>query len=116
MPWLLEMRLFRLRPGTREEFARISEEETIPLMRGIGITVLAHGSSSNNENGYFLLRAFPSEQERVELSASLYRTDEWIAKYDEPVGAMIDDYDTAVFTLPRESLDQLTRLVVAQGR
>ena len=85
-------------------------------MRRIGITVLAHGSSGNNDNGYFLLRAFPSEQERVERSASLYRTEEWITKYDEPVGAMIDDYDTAVFTLPPESLDQLTRLVAAQAR
>lgn len=82
-------------------------------MREIGITVLAHGSSGNNENGYFLLRAFRTEQERAELSASLYKTDEWLAKYDEPVGAMIDDYDTAVFTLPRAALDQL---VAAQGR
>lgn len=110
MPWLLEMRLFKLRPGTRAEFTRISEEETIPLMRRLGITVLVHGPSHNNDNGYFLLRAFASERERVELSGSLYETDEWITKYDEPITAMIEDYDTAVFTLDRKSLDQLTGL------
>jgi hypothetical protein len=80
-------------------------------MRRLGITVLAHGPSRNNENGYFLLRAFASEQERVALAGSLYETDEWIAKYDAPITAMIEDYDTAVFTLARESLDQLAQLL-----
>ncbi|AIG76772.1 Hypothetical protein AJAP_19550 [Amycolatopsis japonica] len=95
--WLLEIRLFKVKPGTRAEFDRISREGTIPLMRSLGITVLAHGPSLNNENGYFLLRAFPSEEERVERSQSLYTTDEWLAKYDGPVSSMIDDYDTSVF-------------------
>lgn len=104
-PWLLEMRLFRLRPGTRAEFDRISRDETIPLMRKLGITVLAHGPS-NNENGYFLLRAFPSEAERVELSQSLYATEEWVTKYDAPVMAMIDDYDTAVMPVAQDAVRQ----------
>jgi hypothetical protein len=93
---LLEIRLFKVRPGTRTEFDRISREGTIPLMRKLGITVLTHGPSLNNENGYFLVRAFASEAERVELSQSLYSTDEWLEKYDGPVGEMIEDYDTAV--------------------
>ncbi len=106
--WLLEIRLYKIRPGTREEFHRISVDGTIPLMRGLGITVVTHGPSRNNENGYFLLRAFPSEQERVELSQSLYETEEWAAKYDEPVTAMIEDYATTVLPAPREAIRLLT--------
>jgi hypothetical protein len=94
--WLLVLRLFKVLPGARAEFDRISREGTIPLMRRLGITVLAHGPSLNNENGYFLVRAFPSEHERVELSQSLYATEEWLTKYDGPVSGMIEDYDTAV--------------------
>jgi hypothetical protein len=93
---LLEVRLFKLRPGTREEFDRISREGTIPLMRSLGIKVVAHGPSANNENGYFLVRAFSSDEQRVEQSQSLYVQPEWLAKYDGPVGEMVDDYDTAV--------------------
>lgn len=98
--WLLEVRLFKLRPGTRGEFDRISREGTIPLMRRLGITVVAHGPSLNNDNGYFLLRAFASEQERVERSQALYATAEWTEKYDTPVMSMIEDYDTAVLPTP----------------
>lgn len=98
--WLLELRLFKLRPGTRAEFDRISREDTIPLMRRLGIKVVAHGPSMNNENGYYLLRAFPSEKDRVERSLAFYATPEWVEKYDAPVSAMIDDYDTAVLPAP----------------
>ncbi|MFJ8917667.1 hypothetical protein [Amycolatopsis sp. NPDC102389] len=76
-------------------------------MRRMGITVLAHGPSLNNENGYFLLRAFPSEQERIELSQSVYATDEWLAEYDGPVTAMIEDYDTSVFAADAAELGRL---------
>jgi len=94
--WLLEIRLFTVRPDTRDEFDRISREGTIPLMRSLGIKVLAHGPTLNNENGYFLLRAFSSEAQRIEQSQSLYVTKEWLDKYDGPVSGMIEDYDTAV--------------------
>lgn len=106
-PLLLEIRLFKVKPGSREEFDRISREGTIPLMRRLGITVLAHGPSLNNENGYFLLRAFSSEQERVERSQSVYATDEWLAEYDGPVTAMIEDYDTSVFAADPATLGRL---------
>jgi hypothetical protein len=94
--WLLEIRLFTLRPGARDEFHRISRDETIPLMRECGITVLTHGPSLCDEDGYFLLRAFRSEQERVELSQSVYATREWEDKYEKQVMAMIADYHTSV--------------------
>ncbi len=105
MGWLLEIRLFTLHPGTREEFDRISREGTVPLMRQLGITVVGHGPSPNKENGYFLLRAFPSEQERVRRSQALYALPEWEEKYDGPVMSMIADYDTAV--IPVELLERL---------
>jgi hypothetical protein len=104
--WLLEIRLFKVKPGTRDEFDRISREGTVPLMRRLGIRVIAHGPSLNNENGYFLLRVFPSEQARVEQSQSLYTAPEW-EKFDAPVTGMIEDYDTAVLPAPSGAIQGL---------
>jgi hypothetical protein len=104
----MEVRLFTLRPGTRAEFDRISREGTIPMMRRLGINVVAYGPSLNNEDGYFLLRAFPSEEKRVELSQSVYATAEWAEKYDAPVTAMIDDYQTAVMPASGPIVEQLS--------
>ncbi len=102
---LLEMRVFTLHPGTREEFDRVSREGTIPMMRRFGIEVIAFGPCLNNDDGYYLLRAFADEDDRVVRSQAIYATEEWTANYDEPVGAMIAGYLTAVLpaaVAPRE--------------
>ena len=95
--WLLEMRFFKVQPGTRAEFDRISREGTIPMMRRYGINVVDFGPMLNDEDGYYLLRAFRSEEDRVEKSQAIYATTEWEENYDAPVTSMISDYRTAVF-------------------
>lgn len=104
---LLELRLFKVRPGTRAEFDRISREGTIPLMRRHDIEVVAFGPSLNDEDGYFLLRAFPSEPERVRQSQAIYATAEWEANYEQPVSGMIDDYWTSVMPATPQLVAQL---------
>jgi hypothetical protein len=108
--WRLEIRLFQLHPGTRDEFHRISRDGTIPLMRRMGITVVAHGASLNNENGYFLLRAFPSEEQRIAQGKAVYETPEWTEKYDTVVMGMIAGYDTAVLPIAPLAVQQLLGL------
>jgi hypothetical protein len=106
---VLEIRIFTVHSGTRQEFDRITREGTIPLMRRLGINVVTYGPSPNNDDGYHLLRAFRSEEERVTLSQSLYASEEWDTKYDAPIGAMIADYRTTVLTTTPEIVDQLKR-------
>jgi hypothetical protein len=108
--WRLEIRLFQLHPGTRDEFHRISRDGTIPLMRRMGITVVAHGASLNNENGYFLLRAFPSEEQRIAQGKAVYETPEWTEEYDTVVMGMIAGYDTAVLPIAPLAVQQLLSL------
>ncbi|MFD7664665.1 hypothetical protein [Streptomyces sp. NPDC059788] len=99
---LLEIRFFTVHPGRREEFDRLSREETVPLMRRWGITVLTGGPALNDENGYCLVRTFASEEERVGLQERFYASAEWNDKYDKPVTAMIADYKTVVLPLTPE--------------
>lgn len=106
---MLEIRIFTVHQGMREDFDRIGREGTIPLMRRLGINVVASGPSPNNDDGYHLLRAFRSEDERVELSQSLYLTKEWEEKYDGPVTAMVADYRTTVLPTTPELVELLGR-------
>lgn len=93
---LLEIRLFYVRPGMRAEFDRISREGTVPLMRRCGIDVVAYGALLNDDDGWYLIRRFGSEQQRVTDSAAMYSTDEWLDKYEDVVPPMISEYRTAV--------------------
>ncbi|HEU5268463.1 MAG TPA: NIPSNAP family protein [Jatrophihabitans sp.] len=103
---VLEIRLFTVKPGSREEFHRISEEGTIPLMRKHDIDVVAFGPSLNNEDGYYLIRAFDSEEHRITHSQVIYNVPEW-AEFDEPVSGMIVDYHTTVVPTSRQAVAQL---------
>ncbi|MDH6123005.1 NIPSNAP family protein [Kitasatospora sp. GAS204B] len=96
---LLEIRLFTVRPGGREEFDRVSREETIPMMRRWGINVIAFGPALNTEDGYYLIRSFPSEELRVSVQEAFYASAEWEENYDKKVTEMIADYHTALAPL-----------------
>lgn len=86
---LLEIRLFTLHPGVQAEFDRVSRDGTIPLMRRCDIEVLAFGPCLNDENGYYLVRGFDDEDDRVRRSQAVYATAEWAKDYETAVGEMI---------------------------
>jgi MFS family permease len=92
---LVELRLFVLRPGTRDRFQQLGDERAVPLMRRLGINVLAHGPVADDADLYYLVRAFDSEAEREEQSRALHGTCGW--KLDIGVRAleMIKSYRIA---------------------
>lgn len=113
---LIEIRLFTVRAGTREEFDRISREGTIPMMRRWGIDVLAHGPALNDEDGYYLVRAFGSEHQRVDGAKAFYASSEWQDNYEEAVMGMIEDYHTAVLPATPELVTALRAAERAPAR
>lgn len=98
--WLLELRIFVVAPGDRDEFGRLSRDETVPLMRRRGITVVGHGPCLDNDHGYYLLRAYRNEEQRVQSASEMYASEEWLANYEEPVMAMIKHYHTEIMAMP----------------
>src|SRR5690606_15311519 len=60
---ILEIRTYRLKPGTTEEFVRLMREESMPLLEKFGIRVVRYGASLAAEDGNeeaYLIRAFTS--------------------------------------------------------
>jgi len=51
---LVEIRAYRLNPGTRADFHVAASERALPMVRAYGMDVVAHGPVPNDENGYFL--------------------------------------------------------------
>jgi hypothetical protein len=93
---LLDVRLYRIRPGMRDEFHDLARDETIPLARRHGHVVVDFGPSSHDEETYYLIRAFPDDATRRRALEDLYGSDEWLRDYDERVMGYIEYYQTAV--------------------
>lgn len=109
---ILEIRTYRLKPGTREEFVRLMREETSPLLAKFGITVVGSGGSLADEDDHeeaYLMRTFRSLAEREEQEGAFYGSDDWLKGPRESIVSRIESYHTIVMEVPEEAVSALTR-------
>jgi len=107
---ILEIRTYRLKPGTRDEFVRVMREESLPLLEAYGIRVLNHGPSIVDEDGYeeaYLMRAFASLEQREEQEEGFYSSAAWREGPREAIIAGIESYHTIVLEVPDSTLAAL---------
>jgi hypothetical protein len=96
---ILEIRTYRLKPGTREEFVRVMREEARPLLEKHGLTVVDCGPSLVDEDGHeeaYLIRAFPSLETRAEQEDEFYGSEDWLRGPREAIVSRIESYHTIV--------------------
>lgn len=96
---ILEIRTYRLKPGSSEEFVRLMREEAVPLLETFGLRVVGYGASLVIEDGQeeaYLMRAFASLEERHDQEEAFYGSDAWRNGPREAVLSRIDSYHTVV--------------------
>jgi hypothetical protein len=96
---VLDVRTYKLKPGTGALFARIFTDEALPMLERFGIDVVAYGSSLDDVDTYYLVRSFASVAERNARLGAFYGSDEWRRNMDERVLALIDSFHKLL--LPR---------------
>ena len=77
MSAVIEIRTYKLVPGTGAEFHRIFVEESLPMLQRWGVEVVAFGPSLDDEDSYYLLRAYPTPEEMQRSQDAFYGSDEW---------------------------------------
>jgi hypothetical protein len=96
---ILEIRTYRLKPSTRDEFVRIMRTEAMPLLAKYGINVIGSGSSLVDEDGTeeaYLIRSFTSLAERTDRETAFYGSEEWRQGPREAIVSRIESYHTIV--------------------
>ena len=107
---IVEIRTYRLRPGTRDAFVRVMRTEALPLLAAFGIEVLDAGPSLADEDGEetaYLIRTFGSLAEREEQETRFYGSEEWRDGPRERILAPIETYHTVVLDLPAAAVEAL---------
>lgn len=102
---ILEIRTYRLRPGTRDEFVA-AMQGCLPLLADAGITVVGCGPSLADEDGVeeaYLIRAFPSLAERDRLEEAFYSSAAWRDGPREAIVSRIEQYHTVVLDVSEEA-------------
>ena len=74
---IVEIRIYRVKPGTRDEFVRFFED-TLEAQAAAGLRVLGQFRSLDDENTFVWIRAFRDQKERQERSRAFYLGPAWM--------------------------------------
>ena len=85
-----ELRQYRIKPGQREKWVKLMEEEIIPFQIWKGMVVIGSFVGQEESDLYVWIRRFESEEERERLYAEVYESDFWQNEISPQVGDMLD--------------------------
>jgi hypothetical protein len=94
-----ELRQYRVKPGKREAWVRMMEEEIIPFQIAQGMVVIGSFVGEQEEDLYVWIRRFEDEAQREALYQRVYESDHWKNEISPRVGDMLDRERTVVTRL-----------------
>lgn len=77
MQRLVEIRSYKLKPGTGAKFHDLVTNQSMPLLRERNMEVVAFGPSLHNPDAYFLIRAYDSLEHLHSSQDAFYSSDAW---------------------------------------
>lgn len=96
MPHLIEIRTYRLLPGTIDTFHHAVHTLAVPMLKAKGMDVVAYGRSDHEEETYFLIRSYKSREALTNEQAAFYGSNDW---RHGPRAELVDRIETYVNTL-----------------
>lgn len=104
---VVEIRSYKLKPGSSKLFHALVAEQSVPLHRAAGIDVVAYGASLHDADAYFLIRAFDSMEHLQRSQDSFYASSAWRQGPRESIIALIESDANAVLQLSAQAIESL---------
>ncbi|EGY51540.1 NIPSNAP family protein [Neisseria shayeganii] len=109
MQKLVEIRSYRLQPGSGAEFERVVREESAPLHAAFGIDVIAFGLSEHDADAFYLIRAFDDLAHLHSAQQAFYASPAWREGPREAIVSRILSDADAVMWLDETAVEALRR-------
>ena len=93
---IVEMRTYRLKPGTRDRFLDIFRTRSVPEHLKLGMRIAGPFLSIEDPDVFFFMRGFPSVAAREPMKARFYDGDLWKRELEGVLMPMIDSYEVVV--------------------
>ena len=104
---VIEILTLDVKPGKRDEFHKIYERESLPLLRKWKINVIAHGPSLHDTTSYYVIRSFKSLEDRQRSEEAFYDSDDWKQGPRAALLALVDHF--AYTVLSAQELQEVVR-------
>lgn len=90
---IIEMRTYKLKPGTRAHFLEIFRTRSVPAHDEIGMKILGPFLSIEDPDAFFFMRGFPDLDSREPMKAKFYEGALWRDELENLLMPMIEKYD-----------------------
>ena len=110
-PLVVEIRSYNLKPATRSAFHRLVVEEAVPMLQRWNVDVVTYGPSPHEEASYYLIRAYPSQENRQRSQDAFYGSAEWREGPRVRILALIESYTSITLPLDVGTVAALRGLV-----
>lgn len=106
---LVEIRSYKLKPGSLDAFHRTVVERALPMLREAGMEIVAFGPSAHEPDCYFLARAFADLPDLERQQAAFYGSEAWRQGPREAVVGLIETYLNTLLWLSPVAIEDLRR-------
>ena len=107
MSRLVEIRSYKLKPGSGATFHQLVSTKSVALHEAWGMDVVAFGQSVHDPDSYYLIRAYDDLEHLRSSQAAFYATDAWRQGPREAIVALIESDSNAVLWLTDEAVEML---------
>lgn len=106
---LVEIRSYKLQPGTSERFHALVREQAIPMLKAVQMDVVAFGPSLHEPDTYFLIRAYADLSARHAEQEAFYGSTAWREGPRETILFFIQSYLNTVVWMSPEAVEDLRK-------
>jgi quinol monooxygenase YgiN len=110
MSRLLEIRTYRLKPGTVDAFHNAVHTKAIPMLIAKGMDVVAYGRSDHEEQTYFLIRAYANRAALESEQTAFYGSDDWKSGPRSSLVDLIESYMNTLIWASPQAVESMRKL------
>lgn len=93
---VFEILTLDIKPGRRDEFHKVYETQSVPLLKKWNFNVVAYGPSLHDANSYYVIRRFKSLEEREKSEDAFYGSNDWKSGPRNAIMELVDHFGYAV--------------------
>jgi NIPSNAP len=101
MVGVIEMRIYRLKPGKRAEFLDIFLSKSVPAHDKIGMSIVGPFPAIDDPDAFFFMRGFPDLASRDTMKSAFYDGELWKTELEQILMPMIDRYEAVLIEDPQ---------------
>jgi hypothetical protein len=106
---LVEVRSYKLKPGSRAAFHAAAVSAAVPLLHKWKMDVVAFGPSAHDPDAYFLIRAYNDLADLTTQQDAFYGSDDWKNGPRASIVPLVESYLNTVLWLSVEAIDDLRK-------